>query len=164
MKGGMVVQIRVSPKDCLGILDCAEAAQADLQDKSFASITSMVLSSLIQLARETHIIKEEEDGFQYANRMAPFGAGKSTRVKRKFTETLLANAQMGIAPPRLSASPVIEQPPIRQEERQQMREVTIDVKGLTAELQTLMDKQDSDTPLTNEEENRYQYLNKVLFS
>jgi len=160
MKGGMIVQIRVNPKDCLGILDCIEAAEIDPAGKSFASLTSLVLSSLIQLARESKIIKGEEDGFQYANRMAPYGAGKSTSSRKKFTQVLLRNAQLGISPPKLAQPSVSEatQPHLA------TKEVTIDMKGLMAELQGLMDKQDSGAELTGEETNRYEYLNKVLFS
>ena len=111
MKGGMVVQIRISPKDCLGILDCAEVAGVDTAGKSFASIASITFSSLIALARQMNIITQDEDGFQYLNRMQQYGAGKATKQKRQYTDNLYQGAVLGKSPPQLTVQPnVMRQP------------------------------------------------------
>lgn len=163
MKGGMVVQVRINPKDCLGILDCAITAGIEVGNKSFASLTSAVLSSLIAMAREMKVIKEEEDGFQYANRMAPYQAGKATSARKQYAQTLLSNVKLGIQPPRLMR-PSVSEVNMLSPTHPNIPMGAIDVRELTAELQGLMDKQDAGAELTPEEVNRYEYLNRVLFS
>lgn len=178
MKGGMVVQIRISPKDCLGILDCAEVAGVDTAGKSFASIASITFSSLIALARQTGIITSEEDGFQYLNRMQQYNAGKATKQKRQYTDNLYQSAVLGKSPPQLVASqtdamrqltsghgntvdnivPSIDAVP-------EVKEIEgVSVTILMQELQSLMDIQDGGSTLTKEQQNRYNHLNTVLFS
>jgi hypothetical protein len=95
-KGGLVARIRVNPKDCLGILDVMEAMGLAPTQHSFSGCVAISLSSLIALARKQEVIPQEENGFQYLNRLSPFLNQQSTRVKRERTNLLYEKAQHGI--------------------------------------------------------------------
>lgn len=106
-RGGMTANIRVSPKDCLATLDLMEKMGLNPHTHSFAGCVSLCYSSLIALARRQGVIKEEEDGFQYMNRMEPFRGQKSTKVKREHTNALYEGARQGGTPPVLTAGDII---------------------------------------------------------
>jgi len=98
MKVGMVTQIRVNPKDCLAILDIIVACGINPYDgRSFAQCTSLALSSLIGVARRAKIIPEEEDGFQYANRLDPFINSRNDKRKYSFDKMLYQRASADIS-------------------------------------------------------------------
>ena len=103
-KGGMVARIRVSPKDCLAVLDVMERVGLDPLQHSFSGCVAIALSSLIGVARRASIIPMEEDGFQYLNRMEPFMGQVSTRTKRELTNRLYEGAQRGLSAPSLMDS------------------------------------------------------------
>lgn len=98
-KGGMVARVRVSPKDCLAIVDIMKAAGMDPYLHSFSGCVAIALSSLIGVARKGGIIAREEDGFQYLQVMEPFMGQSSTLAKRERTNTLYERAQAGIESP-----------------------------------------------------------------
>lgn len=108
-KGGMTANIRVSPKDCLAVLDVMKAIDLDPYAHSFAGCVSLTLTTLIALARQQKVIPEEEDGFQYLNRMQPFFGQHSTRVKRERTNALYENAVRGGSIPQLT-KPMVQAP------------------------------------------------------
>ena len=107
-KGGMVARIRVSPKDCLAVVDVLEAAGLSPYEHSFSGCVAIALSSLIAVGRKAGIIPVEEDGFQYLNRIGPFMDQHSSLAKRERTNRLYENAQAGFDPP---------MPPVRMEGR-----------------------------------------------
>ena len=78
MKAGMVATIRVSPKDCISVLDILDVAQVRRDNMSFASCTSLALSSLIGMARQAGII-EEPDGFAFLGKVGPYRMGRIIR-------------------------------------------------------------------------------------
>lgn len=106
MKGGMVVQVRVNPKDCLAVLDIMESLGINVYDgRSFASCVSVTLSSLIGVARKGGIIKaeEEEGGWEWLNRMEAFqgNQGKNTKRKKSITDNLYDRVAHGMPAPAL---------------------------------------------------------------
>lgn len=165
MKGGMVVRIRLNPKDCLAILDIMETMGIDVRQRSFASCSSSAFSSLIALARKMKVIKEEEDGFQFLNRMAPFLNETNNKVKQAQSKILWERAQYGSEPPQL-----VQPSPAKSDVVQASAETTltevdgVSVNELMQELQELMELQDSGAVLDSAQLSRYTYLNNVLFS
>ena len=78
MRPGKVATIRINPKDCMAVLDVCRSVGIELQGASFASLTSLALSSLLQTMRD-HKIIPERDGFEYGEMMAPFTGGNNAR-------------------------------------------------------------------------------------
>ena len=82
MKPGFVVSIRLNPLDCLRVL-------ALIQDNvrstmSFAQCVSLTLSSMLQDMEESGRIPTQ-DGFDYAEKMAPYKRMNGVRKKRVMT-------------------------------------------------------------------------------
>jgi hypothetical protein len=106
MKPGVVSTIRVNPKDCMGVLDVLDVAGIPTRGMSFASITSLALSSLLQTMREQQVIPTR-DGFEYLDMMGPYLNGKNNSKKLAVTDTLVkagSRAQVrGISRPRNEA-------------------------------------------------------------
>lgn len=98
----MVARIRVSPKDCMGIVDIMKGMGMNPYEHSFSGCVALSMSALIAVARKGGIIPKEEDGFQYLNVMESFLDQPSTRAKRERTNQLYERAQQGLdnpAPP-----------------------------------------------------------------
>lgn len=170
----MVTQIRINPKDCLAILDLMVACGIDPYDgRSFAQCTSLALSSLIGVARRAKIIPEDDDGFQYANRMDVFIKGKNDKRKYRYDSMLYQRAAGDISAPDLAPKP--QHPgqsiPIHlkgftesgstDSAAQQMPMDDATREMLSEQLQALYDKKE---PLTPEEQARLTELNNLLYS
>lgn len=177
MKPGMVTQIRINPKDCLAILDLMVAMGIDPYDgRSFAQCVSLSLASLIGVARRGGIIPAEDDGFQYMNRMAPFLNGRNDKRKYRYDQELYNRAVNGVSTPEL---PVLGQHPGQHvpqaisgwTERGQTttaaQQLPLDDETkilLAEELGTFYAKENAGEELSPEEKERFQYLNKILYS
>lgn len=82
MKAGLVVRLRVNPKDCQSILDLLDRVGVPHNSLSFSQCTSLALASLLETAR-THKTLPEPDPFQFLNRMGNFiGQGHAMQKKR----------------------------------------------------------------------------------
>lgn len=130
----MVARVRVSPKDCLAIMDLMEGMGMDPYQHSFSGCVSLALSSLIAVARKGGIIKQEEDGYQYLNRIGPFMDQASTKVKRERTNSMYERAVYGLeapTPPQQPRYKVGDIIPIREEfDRDKAMEEYEFLKGL----------------------------------
>jgi hypothetical protein len=71
MKGGRVVRLRLSPQDCMSVVDVAERIGMAPRGASFAQLVSMALSSLLEGVRAAEIVPRR-DGFEYLEMMEPF--------------------------------------------------------------------------------------------
>ena len=153
MKAGTVVQLRVSAKDCLGILDLMESLGIDPYDgRSFAQCTSLALSSMIQVMRDRGVITPEEDGFQYLNRMSAFIKGKNDKKKRVAADTLYRMMD--------------EVKPIPSIPEQAAQRLTMDEETqilLAEEMKVLDDRRNAGAALSPAEQERYNYLNNLIF-
>ena len=91
MKAGLVVRLRVNPKDCQSILDLLDKVGVPYQNLSFSQCTSIALASLLETAR-THKTLPEPDPFQFINRMGNFiGQGHTMQRKRLAAANALGN-------------------------------------------------------------------------
>ncbi len=87
MRSGFVVNLRVNPRDCQGILDVMAAANINTQDMSFSMQVSLALSSLLESARITNLIPEPDE-FQYLNRMQPYIGRMRNGMKKKTADVV----------------------------------------------------------------------------
>lgn len=178
MKGGMVVRIRLPPKDCLGVLDLLDSAGIPTEGKSFNQCASLALGSLIALARQQGIIPRDEPGFAYLDRMLPFQAvtsGRSTKAKQQVAESLYRRALATSGEPPQALATILgpddrpdegvglDQLSSAKVERPKTPEDREALTKLMQELQELMERQDRGESLTPEELRRYAVLNKALF-
>lgn len=174
MKPGMVTQIRVNPSDCQAILDVLQACNINPYDgRSFAQCTSMALSALIGMARSAGALPEVDE-FQYLNRMKHFIDGKNNKKKVHMAQTMLTDRIKGksvelkladgleISPPTQRAQAHAEpEPRSGPQPCEGLDEATRE--DLSAEYIALNDRLNDGDKLTDAEQQRYNFLNKVLF-
>lgn len=81
MKPGHVISMRVSPRNCMAVLDLLRMADVPLEGMSFSAACSraldLAMSGLIKAGQ-----LPERDGFEYSEMMAPFGLGTTGRTAR----------------------------------------------------------------------------------
>lgn len=83
---GTTVHIRLSPKDMMGVCDVMEKSDAYVGGMSFASAVKLVLSGMLEGARESGQIPAR-DGFELSEMMGKYGAWKGG-VKSKITMSM----------------------------------------------------------------------------
>lgn len=124
MRPGIVVSIRVNPKDCQSILDLMEKIEYKTVGNSFSHLVSMALSTLLETARQQGGLPEP-DPFQYLNRLGPFIGGKRTGRKlavAKAMNELGASFKAPVMPVEAKEAP--SEPPMHQPTAEQRRAVT----------------------------------------
>ena len=141
MKGGMVVRMRISPRDCMSILDAAEAAGMKAEEFSFSALSSIVMSSILEGLRRNNTIPHR-DGFEYLRMMEPF-LNKKGAARQHMTAALYGKSVLPISQP--SAMPTREEKTHEE---------------LVAEFEELHNRWES---LTDLERDRYNSLNGLLF-
>lgn len=95
-KGGMVVYIRVSPRDCISCVDIMDKLEIRTNGMSFDAIVRLALSSLIASAQQNGIIPIP-DGFEFDSRVTKrFGAGRgATHGKKLAFSKLIDQTEKG---------------------------------------------------------------------
>lgn len=101
MKPGLVVSIRISPKDCQSIVALMDASGVSRQGQTFPGMASLALSSLLQTARANGAIAEP-DPFNYWNEVGEYHKG---RARDKDKERIVQAASSKITPPTVNAPP-----------------------------------------------------------
>ena len=105
MKAGMVVRLRVNPKDCQSVLDLLDRVSIPHDNLSFSQCVSLALASLLETAR-TYKTLPEPDAFQYMNRMGKFyGRGHAMQGKRLAAANALGNIGEHFQAPQVSIEP-----------------------------------------------------------
>lgn len=82
---GETVKIRVNPRDCMGVVDVINNTGMVTVGMSFPMACSLVLSSLLQSAREAKLIPERE-GFEYLEVMQQFSDKDKRKKKLAITQ------------------------------------------------------------------------------
>jgi hypothetical protein len=72
MKPGKVVRFRMSPTDCLSVLDIMKVAKISTDGKSFNTVVHLALSSMLESYRKAGIINADPDPFSFMPRMEEF--------------------------------------------------------------------------------------------
>ena len=105
MKAGLVVRLRVNPKDCQSVLDLLDRVSIPHDNLSFSQCVSLALASLLETAR-TYKTLPEPDAFQYMNRMGKFyGRGHAMQGKRLAAANALGNIGEHFQAPQVSIEP-----------------------------------------------------------
>ena len=94
MKPGLVVSIRISPKDCQSIVALMDTSGVSRQGQTFSGMASLALSSLLQTARTNGTIAEP-DPFNYWNEVGEYHKG---RARDKDKEKIVQAASSKITP------------------------------------------------------------------
>lgn len=150
MKGGMVVRIRVAPKDCMSLVDTAQALGIQPTQYSMSALTSLVLSSLLEVQRKAGTVPTRS-GFEYLSMMEPYTNRKGV-TRQKMTDALY-KGQLQAAVSGLS-QPVAAAVAVATAEGKTTEELMEEFKELHERWETL----------TAVETVRYNDLNALLFS
>lgn len=78
MRAGRVARIRVSPADCMLVVDLCRAVGLDPRGMSWGQAVSTTFSTLAEVARKQGIVPRR-DGFEYNEMMASFGGMATER-------------------------------------------------------------------------------------
>lgn len=148
MKGGMVVRIRVSPKDCMSIIDAAQVLGIQPTQYSMSALTSLVLSSLLEVQRKAGTVPTRS-GFEYLSMMEPYTNRKGV-TRQKMTDALYKGQLQGAVGGLAQPTPVT----VTTSEGKTTEELMVEFKELHERWETL----------TAEEVRRYNDLNELLFS
>ena len=148
MKGGMVVRIRVAPKDCMSIIDAAQLLGIDARQYSMSALTSLVLGSLLDVQRRAGTVPTRS-GFEYLSMMEPYTNRKGA-TRQKMTEALYKGQLQGAIGALSQPAPVAAATPEGKT-----------TEELMAEFQELHERWET---LTAAETVRYNELNTLLFS
>lgn len=174
MKPGMVTQIRINPGDCQAILDVLERCAINPYDgRSFAQCTSMALSALIGMARKAGAIPEIDE-FQYLNRMQHFLGGQNSKKRVKMAQNMLYDQVRGrkvelALPGSLEVTPPAQRADAPGDAGQRRGPQPCDTldeaarQELAAEYIELNERLNDGQQLSDVEQRRYDFLNKVLF-
>jgi hypothetical protein len=87
VRPGVVSTIRVNPKDCMSIIDVIALTGIDTTGMSFAAMTSLALSSLLETARQNGQVPTR-DGFEFNEMMLPWASGIRSKRKLEITEAI----------------------------------------------------------------------------
>lgn len=135
MKVGEVVQIRVNPRDCMGVADVVRQLNLHIQGMSFAQAVSITLTALLETVRSAGKIPSR-DGWEYGEVMAPFAFKKRSARKLEITKAFELTNPVGILP----SEPIPELP--------------IEARRLQSRLRELEWKRDADPGNFSEAEQR----------
>jgi hypothetical protein len=132
MRAGMVVSIRVNPKDCQSVLDVMNKVGININGHSFSQLVSLSLSSMLEAQRLEKNIPEPDE-FQFLHRLEPFMGQQRTSKKMKVAK-LLHEGGGKVRAPALPKRSVIEAPtmqtgayvpaPVTAEQREAGRRLT----------------------------------------
>lgn len=170
MRAGVVVRIRVNPKDCQSVIDLMEKIGIRTAGMSYASCVSLALSSLMEAARSQQILPEP-DPFQYLNRMEKFQVMSPNQVRKLEITNGISSLGSTFKAPTYEAAVV----PLRQEEAVQrtpvgtalaeqagmtFREAQVELTELCAKKDLSEDGQYMWTPALEE---RFQLCYKIVY-
>jgi hypothetical protein len=140
LRPGMVATIRVNPKDCMAVLDVVKAAGLSTDGMSFAAMTSLAFSSLLQTMRDQEVIPDR-DGFEYLDMMQPYLGSKNNKKKVAITKTLQnAGSKVrvhGLSKPKVEKAPIQEPPTLGED-----KALSIEERLARSELTELCRKRD----------------------
>lgn len=170
MKAGLVVRLRVNPKDCQSILDLLDKVGVPYNNLSFSQCTSLALASLLETAR-THKTLPEPDPFQFINRMGNFiGQGHTMQRKRLAAANALGNiGEHFQAPTTEPARPIPEhnfQPQLQHEMEQVVSADEMRARRRFSELYSKKDMWESGNrsiSWSSQDEEEYQQLYKIIY-
>jgi hypothetical protein len=115
---GLVVTLRINPRDAMSIIDVLKRLEISSVNISFAQATKIALSSALESFRQTGLIPDRT-GFEYSDMIAPFL--KPSLVDRG---SMLKTTEL-LASPDFGAPPLVEEPPERASRHRRYDELVI---------------------------------------
>lgn len=101
MRAGKVVNVRINPKDCMGVIDVVKKAGVYVPGMSFSQMVSLALSGMMQTLRDNEIIPDRE-GWEYLEMMGPYLTkqnGRKLEVTKVINSIGSALHVRGLSPP-----------------------------------------------------------------
>lgn len=105
MKAGIVVTIRVNPRDCQSILDLMDMLHMRRDGHSFSHLTSMSLSSLLETMRVEGKLPEP-DPYQFGDRLSAY-VGQPRTSKKLQTAKVISDMGSQFRAPTLQKVPTV---------------------------------------------------------
>lgn len=97
-RAGRVVQIRVSPRDCISVIDVWDKLGIKIDGASFSQVVSTALASALESFRKNAIIPDR-DGTEFSKMMARFPDAKSMRTRQlSINEAMYAQEMPAVMP------------------------------------------------------------------
>lgn len=78
LKAGVVVSLRVNPKDCMSVVDVMGRTGLISPGMSFSAMCSLTLSSLLETMRQQGHLPDRS-GFEFSELVGPYMTGKNTK-------------------------------------------------------------------------------------
>ncbi len=112
---GHIARIRLSPKDCMSVVDTLDHLGIATANLSFATAVKLVMSAALESFRQQGIIKERS-GFEYSEVMAPFLHNSTPHTVKLVSSALVTGEHVQI-------KPVIPEDPVRAARRRMYDEL-----------------------------------------
>jgi hypothetical protein len=93
MTPGIVISLRVNPRDCMSVADLVQKLNAYMPGMSFSSAVSIALSSAMESFRVNAILPDRS-GFEYEQVMAPFKIKKRDARKLAIASTIRMTGEL----------------------------------------------------------------------
>ena len=116
MTPGLVISIRVNPKDVMAVIDVLDYLGIPKANLSFAQATKLVLASALESFRQQGIVPNRS-GFEYSKMIEPFEQQNFNSRGAK-----LKSAKM-LRQPGVEVRPVVEETPERKKRRVRYEEL-----------------------------------------
>lgn len=78
LKAGLVISLRINPKDCMSVVDVLAKTGMIVPGMSFSAMTALALSSLLETMRQQGHIPTRS-GFEFTEMMTPYLDGRHAR-------------------------------------------------------------------------------------
>lgn len=104
MRAGLVVNIRVNPRDCQTVLDVLDSIGYKRTGNSFAQLVSLTLSSLLETQRMAGNVPEP-DPFEYLNKLGEY-IGQQRSSKKLQVAKVIHNGGAAVRAPAIQTKPV----------------------------------------------------------
>lgn len=95
MRPGLVVTIRVNPKDCQSVLAMMKVSGLDTSKETFSSMVSTVFSGLLQATRTNKTI-EEPDATRYWNQMGRYHKSEKGKSRSAIANTIREQIKVAV--------------------------------------------------------------------
>lgn len=94
MRAGTVVRMRLSPQDCMSVIDLLEGEGMSLSRIGISNAASIAMSILLREKRKAGVIPVR-GGYEYLSMMSKLDSSGNTKEKQAVTDALYKKAMKG---------------------------------------------------------------------
>lgn len=143
LKAGLVISLRINPKDCMSVVDVLAKTGTVIPGMSFSAMTALALSSLLETMRQQGKIPTR-DGFEFSEMMTPYLSGKHARkvATAKALEGLGSDFSAPVLPRHEAGQLTPAQPPVQPTQKQPSAQQDLEHRQAARRLTELLQKKD----------------------